>query len=217
MQDPRLILFSILIASIASYTSVSGAITAFFWLVAFAPVGQVVTGGKKVFLVFAGVFIVSCVTAITGGDGLGYGIRLSVIALAGCCAWRMFHSSDPLKISVWLFGNKKGFDLGMAASLVMTGITVSGYDLVRGMQAVRFKAPRPGARQIAVLLFMLLERSLARTEEQARLLTIRGYSGGGSYCPTFSTTHGDVIGSIMVIIVLISAFLPLSDVFILRM
>ncbi len=217
MQDPRLILFSVLALSIASYASVTGAIAALVWLIAFAPVDQVAKGGKKYFLVFGGIFVVASISAVTGGDGLGYGIRLSVVALTGCCAWLMFHPSDPMKIAVWLFGNKKGFDLGMAASLVMTGITVSGHDLARGIQALRFKTPRPGTRHIAVLLFMLLERSLARTEEQARLLTLRGYRGGGSYCPTFTTTTGDILASILVIIVLIPAFLPLSDVFILRM
>lgn len=217
MQDQRVIICSIILLSLASYTSVTGAAGSLVWLAAFAPVRSVITRWKRYLPIIAGVAIVSCIMAVTGGDGLGYGIRLTVVTIVGCCAWAMIRSSDPLGVPVWLLGNRLGFDLGMSAALVLSGISVSGCDLHRGMQAVRFKTRRPGPWELASLLCMVIERAVVRTEEQARVLALRGYRGGGSYCPAFTTTPVDIIALTLVFLVFILAFLPFSDVFILRM
>lgn len=217
MQDPRVRLFSVALLSVVAFTSVQGAFLVLLWLIIFAPLVQVFRNGVRFIPLFAGVVVVAVFACFLGDNGVGYGIRLGVVTLIGCCAWVMTRPLDALSVSVWLFGDTVGFDLGMAASLALTGILVFGGDFERGLSAVRFKSRRPGVRQVASLIFILVIRAVGRMEDQARVLATRGYTRGGTFCPRFSPGLMDVFAVITGLEVAILSILPVRDIFILMM
>jgi energy-coupling factor transport system permease protein len=215
MQDARLRLLTVIILSVASFMSVAGALAAFIWWIIFTP--GIRTIAKSPFALFFLGFTasVSAVIWLTGGDGISYLVRMAVILLLAFYAYTDRAPGDFLDLSVWLFGKKIGFDIGLAAEMSLQGMEVLSDEARRTRVAFRLKAIKFGFRSIAPSAGLMIYSQFARAEEQADLLAVRGYRGGGMVCPQFTRVKGDVIASTSAILPLIFAIMPVGDIFIL--
>ena len=61
----------------------------------------------------------SLVLELSGGGGLSYFTRMTVIVLIGMWIFSEQKSGEFLSIGVWLFGNRSGFEIGMIAEMGM--------------------------------------------------------------------------------------------------
>ena len=110
MQDARLRLLSVICLSLATFISVIGAVMTLLWL--FLSPRSLIPPLRSVafwiLILFTG--IVASVTQYTGGEGISYFIRMSVIILLAFCIYSGWSPGEYLDLSVWLFGNKAGFE-----------------------------------------------------------------------------------------------------------
>jgi hypothetical protein len=217
MQDPRLRLFSIMFLSCATFLSIQGAVLSFLWMFLY-PAGMKGAARSSAFwflLLLTG--IVSVVTILSAGNGISYFIRMSVIFLLAFTVYRGWTPGEFLDLSVWLFGKKTGFDIGLAIEMSLQGLKEASGDWSRMLLALKLKGTRPGFRAVPILGFLLIQVRLMRARDQADLLVTRGYVAGGNLCPEFRAEKKDIIASILAIVVFILAFVPVRDIFILQM
>lgn len=217
MQDPRLRLFSVMLLSCATFLSIQGAALSFLWMFLY-PAGIKAAARSSAFwflLLLTG--IVSVVTILSAGNGISYFIRMSVIFLIAFTVYRGWTSGEFLDLSVWLFGKKTGFDIGLAIEMSLQGLKEASRDWSRMILAQRLKGRQAGFRTLPILGFLLIQVRLMRARDQADLLVTRGYVAGGNLCPEFRAEKRDKIASILAIVVFFLAFVPVRDIFILQM
>jgi hypothetical protein len=217
MQDPRLRLLAVILLSTATFLSISGAILSFFWIL-FYPANlkdALRSPGFWVLVVMTG--IISVVISLLGTGGISYFVRITVIFLLAFTVYRGWTPGEYLDLSVWLFGARSGFDLGLAIEMSLQGLKEAGRDWSRMLVALKLKGVRPDFRALPSLGVLLLQTRLMRARDQADLLVTRGYDRGGSCCPVFRTEKKDILASVLAGIVLILAVFPVRDVFILQM
>ena len=65
----------------------------------------------------------SLVLEIFSGNGLSYFIRMTVIILIGMWLYGEQKPGEFLATSVWLFGDRAGFDLGLVAEMGMQSLS----------------------------------------------------------------------------------------------
>jgi len=214
MQDPRIRIFVVVVLSVASFVSVAAALLAFLFWVAFTPGTAVLkkTASATFFLMIA---IVSVFTWLTGGDGLSYFIRLSVVLLLALYAYYEYRPGEFLAVSVWAFGKRYGFDPGLIAEMSVQSIYDLEFDLSRIRMAIGQKGKKFGFRELIPVGGMIVLDQIRRAGDQADLLAVRGYTKGGSCCPRFRHEARDYLCALCAIIILILAFLPVRDIFIL--
>jgi hypothetical protein len=216
MRDPRLRLLSVILLSAAAFLSIQGAVFSFLWLSLYPQyLKEALRSPGFWFLIVMTVFI-SAVTFISGGNGLSYLIRMSVIFLLAFTVYRGWTPGEYLDLAVWLFGKRGGFDLGLAIEMSLQGLKDAGRDWSRMLVALRLKGSHPGFRTIPVLGFLLIQTRLMKARDQADLLVTRGYETGGSCCPEFRTGRKDKIASFFAILILFLAIIPVRDIFILQ-
>ena len=214
MQDPRVRIFVVVVLSVAAFVSVTGALLAFlFWLV-FTP-GTAVLKKTGYLTFFLMIVVVSVFTWLTGGDGLSYFIRLTVVLLLALYAYAEYKPGEFLAVSVWTFGRRYGFDPGLIAEMSVQGIYDLEYDLSRIRMAIGQKGKKFGPRELIPVGGMVVLNQIRRAGDQADLLAVRGYTKGGTCCPCFEHGSRDTFCAICAIIILIFAFLPVGDIFIL--
>ncbi len=215
MQDPRLRLFSITVLSIASFVSVAGAAFSLLWLCLYPAYlkAAVQSAGFWILALLTGA--VSAVTFLTGGDAIPYFFRMTVVFLLAYTIYRGWSPGEYLDLSVWLFGDRTGFDIGLTIEMSLQGLKDAFRDWGRMQVALRLKGLRPGFRTVPVLGFLLVQTRLMRARDQADLLVSRGYVRGGTCCPRFHTPQKDLAASVLAVLVLALALLPLRDIFIL--
>jgi energy-coupling factor transporter transmembrane protein EcfT len=217
MQDPRLRLFSVTILSAATFLSIQGALLSLLWLFLYpAYLKEAVRSSGFWFLMLI-TATVSGITILSGGEGISYFVRISVIFLMAFTIYRGWKPGEYLDLSVWLFGTRWGFELGLVIEMTMQGLKDGSRDWSRMLAAQQLKATRPGFRNLPVLGFLLVQIRLMRAQDQADLLLLRGYDHGGSCCPEFHTDTKDSIASILAFFFFILALFPVRDVFILQM
>ena len=163
------------------------------------------------------VTIIATATQLTGNDGLSYLIRTGVIILLAFSVYREWHPGEYLDLSVWLFGKKAGFDIGLAIEMSIQGLHEASLAFARIRSTLSLKGLKPGIRLIPVVGFLLIHTRLMRAREQADLLATRGYQAGGSCCPVFRTSPRDIILGFLAILILFLSFIPVRDIFILQM
>ena len=217
MQDARLRLFSVLLLSAASFISVAGAILTLIWLFLYPVYLKAAVQSKAYYLLLLFPGIVALFMHISGEDGISYFIRMGVLLLLGFSIFRGWSPGEFLDLSVWLFGTKIGFDLGLAIEMTIQGIDEASRDWSRVLTAMKLKEMYPGIRNLTSLGFLLVHLRLLRARDQAVLLTTRGYQAGGSCCPEFHTSNRDIIASFCAILILFSVSIPVRDIFILMM
>ena len=217
MQDARLRLFSVLLLSAATYLSVAGALLTLFWL--FLYPGSLVSTVKSkalyILLPFTG--IVALVMQIIGENGISYFIRIGILLLLAFTIFQGWTPGEFLDLAVWLFGTGIGFDIGLAIELTIQGIKDADQDWSRILTAMKLKGMHPEFRNLASIGFLMIQLRLLRADDQADLLTTRGYKKGGSCCPHFEPSNRDIIASLCAILILLVSFMAVRDIFILMM
>lgn len=216
MQDARLRLLSVICLSVAAFTSVSGAIMTLVWLA--LPPGPLLSHLRSaafwILLMMTG--IIASVSQYTGGEGVAYFIRMSVLIILAFTVYSGWHPGEYLDLSVWLFGKKIGFDIGLAVEMSIQGLHDASRELRRILTAHALKGIRPGIRTIPSVGFLLIHSRLMRAYEQADLLSSRGYVQGGTCCPVFRATKKDIVLAGCAVLILLVSFVPVRDIFILR-
>lgn len=215
MQDPRIRIAAGAFLSVAAFISLHGAAAVFMWWLVFTNRLQTV---KRIPLVFSLLFLIaffSLVLEVSGGGGVSYFIRMSVILLIGMWIYDEQRSGDFLRTGAWLFGDRIGFETGMIAEMGMQSIAAVSLDLERIRIAEKIKGKRWGIRSLVPAGLVLVHGALVRAEETAELLAVRGYLAGGTVCPEFVTAKLDLVAGCMVIVIVLIAMMPVSDFFIL--
>ena len=214
MQDIRLRTVTAFLLCIAAFVSIPGAAAALVWWIAWT--GRL--SGKQVRAIIpvgAMIAFFSIVLSLTGGDGPSYFFRMLVIVLIGFWIYAEQKSGEFLRLGVWLLGDRAGFELGMLADMGMQAMQLLVRDFDRIRIAEALKGIRPGLRTVVPAGFVLVNGALARAETTAELMAVRGYRDGGSLCPEFTTPARDILASLSALCVLIIAFIPVSEFFIL--
>jgi energy-coupling factor transport system permease protein len=215
MQDIRLRAGTAAFLSLAAFSGITGAAVVFVWWLVFCRPLLVL---KKVrLLVPALVLIVffSAVLELTGGEGISYCVRMTVILLIGAWVYTGYRQGEFLSLGTWLLGERAGFDLGMIAEMGMQSLDLMVSDLLRIRQAQRLKGVPRGIRSLVPTGSILLRGALRRADDTAELMAVRGYHHGGSWCPEFHTSPKDIIAALAALCMGIIAFVPVSEFFIL--
>jgi energy-coupling factor transporter transmembrane protein EcfT len=187
----------------------------FIWWLLFSRPSQVL---KKMRMVIPAIFLIAffgLILQLTGGGGISYFLRMTVIILIGAWVYTGYRQGDFLRLGTWLLGEKTGFDLGMVAEMGMQSLDLMISDLSRIRHAQELKGTRWGFRSLVPAGSILIYGALRRAEETAELMAVRGYHNGGSYCPVFTTPVRDVVAGIAALCMGIIAFVPVSEFFIL--
>jgi hypothetical protein len=215
MQDPRIRIAAASVLSLAAFMSLQGAAAVFLWWLVFTPRLQL---AKKIRLVFSLILMItffSLVLELSGGSGLSYFARMTVIVLIGMWIFSEQKSGDFLAIGVWLFGNRAGFDLGMVAEMGIQSLVSVTADLDRIRIAEKIKGMQWDVSSLVPAGLVLVHGALVRAEDTAELLAIRGYQQGGSLCPTFFTRPLDIVAGMFAVCILFFSLIPVSEFFIL--
>jgi energy-coupling factor transport system permease protein len=215
MQDPRIRIAAAAALSLAAFMSLHGAAAVFLWWLVFTPRLQLAKRIKMVFSIILMIAFFSLVLELSGGGGLSYFIRMTVIVLIGMWLFSEQKSGEFLAIGVWLFGDRAGFELGMVAEMGMQSLVSVTADLDRIRMAEKIKGMQWDVRSLVPAGLVLVHGALARAEDTAELLAIRGYQHGGTLCPTFFTRPGDIVAGMSAVCILIFALIPVSEFFIL--
>jgi energy-coupling factor transport system permease protein len=216
MQDPRLRLISVICLSIAAFTSVLGAVMTLIWLL-LSPgslLSHLRSAAFWIIIIVTG--IIASVSQYTGGEGISYFIRMSVLILLAFTIYSGWRPGEYLDLSVWLFGNKAGFDIGLAVEMSIQGLHDVSREFKRIVTAHTLKGRQPGISSIPSVGFLLIHGRLMRAQDQADLLISRGYVQGGSCCPVFGTPKKDILAGCCAVLILILSFIPVRDIFILQ-
>lgn len=214
MQDVRIRVGSTLLLSLATFISIPGAIAATVWWLAAG--GPSTVKSSRYALIFIGAAgLVSLLVELSGGGGVSYFIRMSVILLLAFWAFAHQTPGEFMDLAVWAGGNTRGFELGLVAEATLQSINAIRDDIERIRVALTLKGTGTGIRGLLPAASVLIITHLSRAEDQADLLVVRGYRRGGSWCPKFPKNTRDLVGGIGAILVLLVAFIPIREIFIL--
>jgi hypothetical protein len=215
MQDPRIRIAAAAVLSLSAFMSLHGAAAASLWWLVFTPRLQL---AKRIRLVYSLIFMIaffSLVMELSGGGGLSYFARMTVIVLIGLWIFSEQKSGEFLSIGVWLFGNRAGFELGMVADMGIQSFVSLTADFDRIRIAEKIKGMQWGVHSLVPAGLVLVHGALVRAEDTAELLAIRGYQHGGTLCPTFITRRMDIVAGVVALCILLFALIPVSEFFIL--
>lgn len=213
MRDPRIRIFVIIALSVAAFISIAGAALAFlYWL---CLPGRFRCMRRPAALLFLSmILVVSVISEFTSGNGLSYFIRMTVILLLALYAYTAYIPGEFFRVSVWLFG-KRGFDPGLIAEMSMEALNDLEDDSSNIRIALRQKKVPLGFSTLVPVIGMFVLNQIRRAYDQADLLTVRGYTNGGTLCPVFHPGIRDYFGGIVAICILFIAIFPVRDIFIL--
>lgn len=203
MRDARLRILATILLSAGSFISVYGALAAFLWWFLFTPRLKSIRQPKMLAGVIMMITITAVVSELTGGLGLFYLLRMIPILLIAAWAFSDRQENELLHVSVWLMGKKIGFDIGLMAEMGLQSLQLINQDMIKIKQAMTIKGLKPSFRTIIPLSTNILINQLRRTEETAKLLTIRGFVSGGEIEPVFITERRDITLAALAVFVLI--------------
>jgi energy-coupling factor transport system permease protein len=214
MRDPRLRLSATIILSVVAFTSLTGAVLAFIWWLFACGLHHRFLLPPPVLLVPAAVFVLfaALLTGISSGimESISYAGRLLVVLIIASYAYVMQRDGDFLSTTVWAFGNRFGFDLGLVGEMVVSMLDVISDDLRFIRQALSQKQTTTNLHVLTSVVLTQLVINLGRGAERADILAIRGYHQGGTYVSVFVRDRTDVILFVLVVLVgLCAAFLPM--------
>ena len=215
MQDVRLRVAVAILLCVSAFISIAGAILAFLWLLVFSEKAITIIRMRGILPVAALLAFFSAVLVLTGGDGLSYFVRMIVIILIGFWVYAEQKSGEVLRLGVWLFGKRRGFELGLLAGMGLQTMHLLVRDFEQIRLAESIKGFRPGWKALVPAGAVLVNGALMRAEHTAELMAVRGYRDGGSLCPVFVTPVKDLLTGIAALCVLIISLIPVSEFFIL--
>jgi len=218
MGDPRLRLLSVAALSVAAFASVPGTALAAVWWLLFTR--RVLPAPKTVLYLGVTVLIAALATALSGGEGPSYLVRCAGVLLIAAYAYAQQRDGDLLDLGAWLGARlglpRTGFDLGLVGELALGSLGAAAADLAEIRLAVDQKRLPLLAGWFAVGTALLFTE-LRRGRELARLLALRGYTGGGVLIPRFQTARADIVAACAAIAVLIITLAGSRDIFILSL
>ncbi|MEI6292778.1 MAG: hypothetical protein WCP36_03795 [Methanomicrobiales archaeon] len=213
MRDPRIRIFVIIALSVAAFISIAGAALAFlYWL--YLPGRFRCIRRPAAVLFFSMIIVVSVISEFTSGNGLSYFIRMTVILLLALYAYTAYAPGEFFRVSVWLFG-RRGFEPGLIAEMSMEALNDLEDDSSNIRIALRQKEVPLGFSTLVPVIGMFVLNQIRRAYDQADLLTVRGYTNGGTLCPDFHPGIRDYFSGIVAICILFIAIFPVRDIFIL--
>jgi hypothetical protein len=215
MQDARIRIAAAAGLSLAAFMSLHGAAAVFLWWLVFTPCLQLAKRIRLIFYLILMIAFFSLVVELSGGGGLSYFTKMTVIVLIGMWLFSEQKSGEFLSIGVWLFGDRAGFELGMVAEMGMQSLLSVAADLERIRMAEKIKGMQWEVRSLVPAGLVLVHGALVRAEDTAELLAVRGYQYGGTLCPTFFTRRMDLIAGMFAVCMLMFALIPVSEFFIL--
>ena len=215
MQDPRIRIASAAFLSLAAFISLHGAAAVFIWWLVFTPRLQLAKRIRLVFSIILMIAFFSIVLELSGGGGLSYFTRMTVIVLIGMWLFSEQKSGEFLSIGVGLFGNRSGFEIGMIAEMGMQSLVSVTTDIDRIRMAEKIKGMQWKVRSLVPAGLVLVHGALVRAEDTAELLAIRGYRNGGTVCPKFLTRPLDIVAGTFAAGIFIFSLIPVSEFFIL--
>jgi energy-coupling factor transport system permease protein len=215
MQDPRIRIAAAAILSISAFISLHGAAFVLFWWLIFTPGVSLVKRIRLVFPFLIMIAFFSLVLELFSRNGLSYFVRMTVIVLVGMWLYSEQKPGEFLSLSTWFFGDRAGFDLGLVAEMGIQSLSFISADLDRIRMAEKIKRLRWGLHSLIPAGMILVHGALARAEDSAELLAIRGYRSGGTLCPEFLTEPGDLVAGLSAVCVVFFALMPVSEFFIL--
>jgi hypothetical protein len=215
MQDIRLRTVAALVLSLSAFISLAGAALAFLWWIACSGRVSEVIRMRAMLPVAAMLAFFSTVLILTGGDGISYFLRMIVIILIGAWVYVEQKNGEFLRFGTWFLGERGGFELGMLADMGMQTL----HQMVRDFSTIRIaqaqKEESPSWKTLVSTGLVLVTGAITRAEHTAELMAVRGYRDGGSLCPRFPSTRGDIIRCLAALCVLIISLISVSEFFIL--
>ncbi|MFA7148861.1 MAG: hypothetical protein WC109_08555 [Syntrophomonadaceae bacterium] len=194
MSDIRIRLLTLVLLSVLSFVSTSGAAVVFFWWLVFAAKTTFAKKSWKVVLltsVLVGLFP-SVVLYFTGGD-VFYGAKIFVLVLLAFWFSASLVFGEVMSLFVWMFGKKTGFDLGLAAEFSIQALSEIQSDFSHMKSALKIKGQRFSVFRVPSLAMGLLFLSLGRSDFQSGILARRGYISGGTFIPVFFPGKSDFL------------------------
>ena len=213
MRDPRVRIFVIILLSVAAFISITGAALAFIYWICLPGRFRCIRKPAAM-LFFTMIVVVSVITQITTGNGLSYFIRMAVILLLALYAYTAYVPGEFFRVLVWCLG-RYGFDPGLIAEMSMQSLNDLEDDSSNIRIAIRQKNVPLGLSTLVPVIGMFVMNQIRRAYDQADLLTVRGYTKGGTLCPEFHPEIPDYVSGIVAICILFIAILPVRDIFIL--
>lgn len=207
MRDARLRILATILLSAGSFISIYGALAAFVWWLIFTPRLKAIAQPRMLAGAIAMIAATAIVSEVTGGLGVFYLFRMIPILLIAAWAFSDRQDNELLHVSVWLMGKKTGFDIGLTAEMGLQSLQLINRDVMQINQAMTVKGLKPSFRTIVPLATTLLINQLRRTEETAKLLTIRGFVSGGEIHPLFITEKRDVVLAVLSLFILVFSIL----------
>lgn len=205
MQDPRIRLGGTVLLSLAAFISIPGAVLSFFWWTICTKRTTSFHDARTVVLVLMIPAIAAVATILSGGDGFSYLVRIAVVLLIASWAYSERYPGELLDVSVWLFGSRTGFDIGLIGEMSLSSAEVLVDELRRIRIALNQKGQHLSPKNLPPVLTSLLIRQFRLARDRACILALRGYRGGGSLCPVFVTPYPDIAaGALCVLIFAVS-------------
>ena len=181
--------------SFIAWYSIYGALFTVIWWIAFTrrframPRLSFFTGSLSFIIAIA------LILQLLQGTGIMYGFRMGAILLVAAWLWSEYRPGEMLDLTVWLMGDRLGFDLGLVAELSIQGLESFVDDLERMRTAWSIKGLRVTTSLIPAAGMFLVRKALLRAHDTGELLAVRGYRQGGTICPSFSTPASDIVAA----------------------
>ena len=214
MQDIRMRMVSAAVLSGAAFSGIPGAAAAFAWWIVFGSRNLTAGSVRRIIVPLILIAVFGGVIAFTGGAGFSYVARMTVIVLVGWWVYDEYRPGEFMGLSVWILGNRAGFEIGMISEMGMQWLDQLVTDFTRIRMALSLKGIR-GIRTIVPAGVILVYGSLTRAGDTAVTLAIRGYRRGGTYKPEFRRGPFDILGMAAAMCAGIFAIVPVSEFFIL--
>jgi energy-coupling factor transporter transmembrane protein EcfT len=215
MQDVRMRIGTATLLTLVSFFSVPGAAGVFVWWLVFTPRLQEIRRIRLVAVPIVMIVLAAFFISTGGGDGLSYLVRMIAIVLIGIWLYSEREAGEFLHLGVWMLGNRLGFEMGMIAEMGMQMAESLAADLDRIHMAMSIKGQPWGVHTLVPAGLILVSDALARAQDTAELMAVRGFHNGGSLCPEFIHQRFDLIPVMAAIVVGFMVFVPVSEFLIL--
>jgi energy-coupling factor transporter transmembrane protein EcfT len=215
MQDVRLRTGTATLLSLIAFFSITGAVAALIWWLLFTDNLRLVLKNRLVIPSVALIGVFASILELTGGGGVSYFFRMTVVILIGVWLLSGQKRGEFLHLGCWLFGNRTGFELGMLAEMALQNLDLLLADFDRIRAAERMKGARSGPGSFISTGRVLVHGTLLRAEDTAELLAVRGYMHGGTFVPAFVRGRRDYPAVFFALCAAVIGLLPVSAFFIL--
>lgn len=215
MHDVRLRTGTATLLSLIAFFSIPGAVAAAVWWVVFTDNFRLVLRNRLVIPSIALIGVFGIILELTGGEGISYVFRMTVVILIGVWLLSGQKKGEFLHLGCWLFGNRTGFELGMLAEMALQNLDLLLADFDRIRAAERMKGVRSGVRSFISTGMVLVHGTLLRAEDTSELLAVRGYMQGGTFVPVFAQDRMDYSAVFFALCAAVIGVIPVSAFFIL--